>query len=49
MIDSTYCKCHHPAAGAKVGNQAISITKIGETQRHIWPWMRLVCHFEQLS
>ena len=27
MIDSTYCKCHQHAAGARGGNQAIGLTK----------------------
>lgn len=48
MIDSTYCKCHQHAAGARGGNQAIGLTKGGETQRFMWPWMRLVCRSEQL-
>ena len=31
------------AAGAVGGNQAISRTKGGSTQRYIWPWIRMVC------
>ena len=48
MIDTTYCKCHQHAAGARGGNQAIGLTKGGATPRYMWPWMRLVCRSEQL-
>ena len=48
MIDSTYCKCHQHAAGARGGNEAIGLTKGGETRRYMWPWMRLVCRSERL-
>ena len=48
MIDSTYCKCHQHASGARGGNQSIGLTKGGETQRYMWPWMRLVCRSERL-
>ena len=33
MIDSTYCKCHQHAAGARGGNQAIGLTKGGRTTK----------------
>ena len=46
MIDSTHCKCHQHAAGARGGNEAIGLTKGGETRRYMWPWMRLVCRSE---
>ena len=48
MIDATHCKCHQHASGARVGNQAIGLTKEGATQKCMWPWMRLVCRSEQL-
>ena len=48
MIDSTYCKCHQHASGARGGNQSIGLTKGGETRMHMWPWMRLVCRSEPL-
>jgi len=48
MIDSTHAKVHPHAAGAKGGNEAMSRTKGGLTQRCIWPWMRLVCRSEFL-
>lgn len=49
MIDASHCKVHPQAAGAKGGNQDMSRTKGGSTQRYIWRWMRLVCRSESLS
>ena len=43
MIDASHCKVHPHAAGAVGGNQDMSRTKGGSTQRYIWPWMRMVC------
>ena len=48
MIDSTHAKVHPHAAGARGGNEAMSRTKGGLTQKCIWPWMRLVCRSESL-
>ena len=48
LIDSTYCKVHPHAAGARGGNEAIGRTKGGLTPRYIWPWMRMVCRSESL-
>ena len=48
MIDATHVKVHPHAAGAVGGNQAMSRTKGGSTQRYIWPWMRMVCQSESL-
>jgi len=48
MIDASHVKAHQHAAGAKGGNQAIGLTKGGETQKYIWPWMRMVCRSECL-
>ena len=48
MIDASHCKVHPHAAGAKGGNQVMSRSKGGSTQRYIWPWMRLVCRSEYL-
>ena len=42
MIDSTYCKVHAHAAGAKDGNQDMSRTKGGSTLKYIWLWMGMV-------
>ena len=41
-------KVHPQAAGAKGGNQDMSRTKGGSTQKCIWPWMRMVCQSESL-
>jgi transposase len=49
MIDASHCKVHPHAAGAKGGNQDMSRTKGGSTQKYIWRWMRLVCRSESLS
>ncbi len=49
MIDTSHCKVHPHAAGAVGGNQDMSRTKGGSTQRYIWPWMRMVCRSELLS
>jgi transposase len=46
MIDASHCKVHPHAAGAKGGNQDMSRSKGGSTQRYIWPWMRMVCQSE---
>lgn len=48
MIDASHVKVHPHAAGAKGGNQDMSLTKGGSTQSYIWPWMRLVCQSELL-
>ena len=48
MIDTSHCKVHPHAAGAVGGNQGMSRTKGGSTQRYIWPWMRMVCQSELL-
>jgi transposase len=48
MIDASHCKIHPHAAGARGGNQAMSRSKGGSTQRYIWPWMRMVCRSEWL-
>ena len=48
MIDASHCKVHPHTAGAVGGNQGMSRTKGGSTQRYIWPWMRMVCHSELL-
>ena len=49
MIDATHIKVHPHAAGARGGNQDMSRTKGGSTQRYIWPWMRMVCRLESVS
>ena len=33
IIDSTYCKCHQHASGARGGSQEIGLTKGGTTQK----------------
>ena len=48
MIDASHCKVHPHAAGARGGNQGMSRTKGGSTQRYIWPWMRMACRSESL-
>ena len=48
MIDASYVKVHPHACGAVGGNQAIGLTKGGETVRYIWPWMRMVCRSQSL-
>jgi len=48
MIDATHCKVHPHAAGALGGNQDMSRSKGGSTQKFIWPWMRMVCQSELL-
>ena len=48
MIDTSHCKVHPHAAGAVGGNQDMSRTKGGSTQRYLWPWMRMVCQSELL-
>ena len=48
MIDASHVKVHPHAAGAVGGNQDMSRTKGGSTQRNIWPWMRMVCRSESL-
>jgi transposase len=49
MIDGSHVKAHFHAAGAVGGNEAIGLTKGGETPRYIWPWMLMVCRCERLS
>lgn len=48
MIDASHIKVHPHGAGAKGGNQDMSRTKGGSTQKCIWPWMRMVCQSELL-
>ncbi len=48
MIDASHIKVHQHGTGARGGNQDIGLTKGGETQRYIWPWMRMVCQSELL-
>ena len=48
IIDASHCKVHPHAAGAAGGNEAMSRTKGGSTQKYIWPWMRMVCRSELL-
>ena len=48
MIDASHIKVHPHASGARGGNQAMSKTKGGSTQRYIWPWMRMVCQSDLL-
>jgi transposase len=48
MIDASHVKVHPHAAGARGGNQDMSLTKGGSTPRYIWPWMRMVCQSEFL-
>jgi transposase len=48
MIDASHIKVHPHAAGARGGNQDMSLTKGGSTPKYIWPWMRLVCRSEWL-
>jgi transposase len=48
MIDASHIKVHPHAAGARGGNQAMSLTKGGSTPKYIWPWMRMVCRSESL-
>jgi hypothetical protein len=49
MIDTSHCKVHPHAVGAKGGNQEMSRTKWRSTPKYIWPWMRMVCRPESLS
>jgi transposase len=49
MIDATHVRAHQHSAGANGGNEAMSVTKGGSTQRYIWPWMRMVCRSDSLS
>jgi transposase len=48
MIDASHVKVHPHAAGARGGNQDMSLTKGGSTPKYIWPWMRMVCQSEFL-
>lgn len=48
MIDASHCKVHPDASGARGGNQAMTRTKGGLTQKYIWPWIRMVCRSELL-
>lgn len=48
MIDASFCKVHPDAAGAKGGNQAMSRTKGGSTQKSISPSMHMVCRSSSL-
>ena len=49
MIDATFVKIHPHAAGARGGNQDISLSKGGATRKYIWPWIRLVCQSDSIS
>lgn len=49
MVDASHVKAHPCAAGARGGSEAIGLTKGGETQRFIWPWIHLVFRSESLS
>ena len=42
MIDSTFCKVHPHAAGARGGNQEMNRSKGGSTRKFMLPWMRMV-------
>jgi transposase len=46
MIDASRVKVHPHATGARGGNQDMSVTKGGSTQRYIRPWTRMVCQSE---
>jgi transposase len=48
MIDASHSKVPPHAAGARGGNQDMSLTKGGTPQRYIWPWMRMVIRSECL-
>ena len=48
IIDASHCKVHPHAAGAAGGNEAMSRSKGGSTQKYTWPWMRMVCRSELL-
>ena len=48
MVDGSHVKAHFHAAGAIGGDEAIGLTKGGETRKYIWPWMPMVCRFEPL-
>ena len=43
MIDASHAKIHPHAAGAKGGNEAIGLTKGGETQKYILPLTPMAC------
>ena len=48
MIDASHIKAHQHATGAIGGNEDMGRTKGGSTRKYIWPWMRMVCHYELL-
>jgi transposase len=48
MMDASHAKVHPHAAGARGGNQDMSRSKGGSTQKYTWPWMRMVCQSESL-
>lgn len=48
MIDATHIKVHPHASGAIGGNQDMSRTKGGLIRNCMLPWMRMVCHSNQL-
>lgn len=48
MIDASHIKVHPHASGAVGGNQDMSRTKGGSTQKFTLPWMRMVCRSEYL-
>jgi len=45
MIDASHPRA---AAGVVGGNQDMSRKKGNSTQKHIWPWMRMVCRSGRL-
>ena len=49
MVDASHVKAHQHASGARGGNEAIGLTKGGETAKYIWPWIHWVFRSESLS
>ena len=49
MVDASHVKAHPHAAGARGGNEDMERTKGGSTQKHTWPWTRMVFRCEWLS
>ena len=49
IIDATHSKAHFHATGAVGGNEATGRTKGGSTQKHIFPWMPMLCRCGSLS
>lgn len=48
IIDASYIKVHPNGVGAVGGNQDMSRTKGGSTQKCMCPWMRMVCQSDRL-